>query len=93
MLDFIKKKQVWIPVVAILILAVLVSLFRGEEDRERIDFSEVLAAARAGEVGRIEVRETRLDVWPRCAAIPRATEGLSRRPARRCRRSPPSPIG
>lgn len=62
MFNFLKKKQVWIPVVAILVLAILVSLFRADDDRERIDFSEVIAAARDGKVERIEVHGATLRV-------------------------------
>lgn len=61
-MGFFRRKQVWIPLVAILVLALVFSFFRGSEDTEELAFSDVIAAARDGRLERVHVVRRHADV-------------------------------
>ena len=57
------KMALWV-VGGLIVLAVILSFFRGGDDDPTVSFAEVLAEARAGNVERIEVRGTHLEIGP-----------------------------
>jgi hypothetical protein len=65
---FVRQKRVWMPVVALLVIAVVVSFFRGEDQRTSLAFSDVVEAGRIGELEEIEVRGNTLHVRLRDSA-------------------------